>query len=162
MQRYEVSAFAKAGHRCFHNLNYWNFGDYLGIGAGAHSKISFAHRVVRQSRFRSPQSYTDKALGGSNTDADGSHASYVIAEQIEIKRSDLAFEYMLGALRLVDGSALSQLRERTGLPMSAVEPQLLAAVQQGYLLYDRALQTVCPTPRGLDFLNDVQMLFLND
>ena len=162
LQRYEVSAFAKAGHRCFHNLNYWNFGDYLGIGAGAHSKISFAHRVVRQSRFRSPQSYMDKALGVSNTDADGSHASHVIAEQIEIKRSDLAFEYMLGALRLVDGFALSQLRERTALPMSAVEPQLLDAVQQGYLLYDRALQTVCPTPRGLDFLNDVQMLFLND
>ena len=159
LQRYEVSAFAKAGHRCFHNLNYWNFGDYLGIGAGAHSKISFAHRVVRQSRFRSPQSYMDKALGVSNTDVDGSQA---IAEQIEVKRSDLAFEYMLGALRLVDGFALSQLRERTGLPMSAVEPQLLAAVQQGYLLYDRALQTVCPTPRGLDFLNDVQMLFLND
>ena len=159
LQRYEVSAFAKAGHRCFHNLNYWNFGDYLGIGAGAHSKISFAHRVVRQSRFRSPQSYMDKALGVSSTDADGSQA---IAEQTEVKRSDLAFEYMLGALRLVDGFALSQLRERTGLPMSAVEPQLLAAVQQGYLLYDRALQTVCPTPRGLDFLNDVQMLFLND
>jgi coproporphyrinogen III oxidase-like Fe-S oxidoreductase len=64
MERYEISAYAKTGHRCWHNLNYWQFGDYLGIGAGAHGKLSFAHRVVRQVRFREPQLYMDNALAG--------------------------------------------------------------------------------------------------
>ena len=89
MQRYEVSAYAQPGHGCFHNTNYWQFGDYLGIGAGAHGKLSFAHRVVRQVRVREPRLYMDKALAGE-----------AIAQETEVKRSELPFEYMLNALRL--------------------------------------------------------------
>jgi putative oxygen-independent coproporphyrinogen III oxidase len=89
LHRYEVSAYARDGHRCFHNLNYWQFGDYLGLGAGAHSKLSFAHRVVRQVRFREPRLYMEKALAGN-----------CVAQDDEISRADLPFEYMLNALRL--------------------------------------------------------------
>jgi putative oxygen-independent coproporphyrinogen III oxidase len=95
MDRYEVSAYAKPGHRCWHNLNYWGFGDYLGIGAGAHSKLSFAHRVVRQVRFREPKLYMDNALAGQ-----------AVAQDDEVARADLPFEYMLNALRLKEGFAL--------------------------------------------------------
>jgi putative oxygen-independent coproporphyrinogen III oxidase len=89
LERYEVSAYARAGHRCFHNLNYWQFGDYLGLGAGAHSKLSFAHRVVRQVRFRDPRLYMEKALAGA-----------CIAQEEEVSRAELPFEYLLNALRL--------------------------------------------------------------
>jgi oxygen-independent coproporphyrinogen-3 oxidase len=92
MDRYEVSAYAKPGHRCWHNLNYWQFGDYLGLGAGAHSKISFPHRVVRQVRFREPKLYMDHALAGQP-----------MAQDDEVARADLPFEFMLNALRLREG-----------------------------------------------------------
>ncbi len=113
LQRYEVSAYAASGHRCFHNLNYWQFGDYLGLGAGAHSKLSFAHRVVRQVRFREPKLYMDKALGGN-----------ALAQEQEVGRADLAFEFMLNALRLKDGFPLSHFSERTGLPITAIQKGL--------------------------------------
>ena len=147
LQRYEVSAYAASGHRCFHNLNYWQFGDYLGLGAGAHSKLSFAHRVVRQVRFREPQLYMDKALGGNG-----------VAQSGEVSRADLAFEFMLNALRLKDGFPLSHFSERTGLPITAIQKGLESAEAKGLL--QRDLDRVKPTVRGFDFLNDLQSLFL--
>ena len=147
LQRYEVSAFARDGHRCWHNLNYWQFGDYLGLGAGAHSKLSFAHRLVRQVRFRDPRLYMDRALAG-----DG------VAQETEVARAELPFEFMLNALRLKDGFGLSAFVERTGLPPSALQAGLVAAEARGLLERDGA--RVRPSPRGFDFLNDLQALFL--
>ncbi len=150
LQRYEVSAFAKLGKRCLHNTNYWQFGDYLGIGAGAHGKLSFAHRVVRQVRAREPQLYMDRALSGQ--------AHTAVAQEHEVPRADLPFEYMLNALRLVDGFALQDYADRTGLPLSSIQAGLQQAEQKG--LIERNLLSVRPTTRGLDFLSDLQSLFL--
>ena len=149
MGRYEVSAYAKPGHRCFHNLNYWQFGDYLGIGAGAHSKLSFAHRVVRQVRWREPKLYMDKALVGE-----------AVTQETEVSRADLPFEFMLNALRLRDGFKLQDFAEKTGLPVTALQPGLDEAERRG--LIERDLVHVKPTERGFDFLNDLQALFLAD
>ena len=147
LQRYEVSAYARHGHRCFHNLNYWQFGDYLGLGAGAHSKLSFAHRVVRQVRFREPRLYMEKALAG-----------HCLAQDTEVSRADLPFEFMLNALRLKDGFDLQQFSERTGLPITAIQKGLEEAERKG--LIERDLARVKPSVRGFDFLNDLQALFL--
>ena len=147
MDRYEVSAYAKPGHRCWHNMNYWQFGDYLGIGAGAHSKLSFPHRVVRQVRFREPRLYMDNALAGQ-----------AVAQDDEVSRSELPFEFMLNALRLKEGFELQQFRERTGLPLTAIERPLQEAERKG--LVERDLARVRPTQRGFDFLSDLQGLFL--
>ncbi len=147
MERYEVSAYAKPGHRCWHNFNYWQFGDYLGIGAGAHGKLSFPHRVVRQVRFRDPKLYMENALAG-----------HAIAQEQEVPRNELAFEFMLNALRLRDGFALQDFADRTGLPLSAIEQPLQQAQAKG--LVERDLVRVKPTERGFDFLSDLQELFL--
>ena len=147
LNRYEVSAYARAGQRCAHNLNYWQFGDYLGIGAGAHSKLSFAHRVVRQARFREPGLYMEQALAG-----------HCVAQEQQVSRAELPFEFMLNALRLKDGFALQLFCERTGLAMSAIEPALEQAERQG--LISRELGRLKPTLRGFDFLNDLQAIFL--
>ncbi|HMO48785.1 MAG TPA: radical SAM family heme chaperone HemW [Rubrivivax sp.] len=147
LQRYEVSAFARPGRRCVHNLNYWHFGDYLGIGAGAHGKLSFPHRVVRQQRWREPARYVDAALAG--------HAP---SQDAEVARADLPFEFMLNALRLRDGFARALFGERTGLPASAIDAGVQQAVQRGLLHAD--LQRLQPTERGFDFLSDLQALFL--
>jgi putative oxygen-independent coproporphyrinogen III oxidase len=147
MERYEVSAYARRGHRCRHNLNYWEFGDYLGLGAGAHSKISFPHRVVRQVRYREPRLYMDKALDGQ-----------AVAQDEEVARADLPFEFMLNALRLREGFALARFTERTGLALSVIEKPLQEAERRG--LIERDLARVRPTGRGFDFLNDLQQLFL--
>ena len=147
LQRYEVSAYAKAGHRCFHNLNYWQFGDYLGIGAGAHSKLSFAHRVVRQVRFREPKLYMDKALEGR-----------AVTQETEVSRAELPFEFMLNALRLKEGFKLQDFVEKTGLPFTAIAQGLEEAERKG--LIERDFVRVKPTERGFDFLNDLQSLFL--
>ena len=147
LQRYEVSAYAKPGHRCFHNLNYWQFGDYLGIGAGAHSKLSFAHRVVRQVRYREPKLYMEKALVGD-----------AVTQETEVSRKELPFEFMLNALRLKNGFKLQDFLEKTGLPITSIELGLQEAEQKG--LITRDLVHVKPTVRGFDFLNDLQALFL--
>ncbi len=147
LQRYEVSAYAREGHRCWHNLNYWQFGDYLGIGAGAHSKLSFAHRVVRQVRYREPKLYMAQARAGQ-----------AVAQEAEVARADLPFEYMLNALRLPEGFALRDFTERTGLPVSAISRALSEAEAKGLLT--RSLERVQPTARGFDFLTDLQALFL--
>ncbi|MBK6471755.1 MAG: oxygen-independent coproporphyrinogen III oxidase-like protein [Betaproteobacteria bacterium] len=149
LQRYEVSAFARPGHRCAHNLNYWEFGDYLGIGAGAHGKLSFPHRVLRQVRWREPAAYMQHALAGN-----------AVSNAHEVKRRDLPFEFMLNALRLREGFTLARFGERTGLPLSAVEGPLAQAQQHGLLEHDVTTDTVRPTVRGFDFLSDLQALFL--
>lgn len=147
MQRYEVSALARPGHRCWHNHNYWQFGDYLGVGAGAHGKLSFAHRIARQVRWRDPMRYMEEALAGRP-----------VAQAEAVKRSDLPFEFMLNALRLRDGFALSMFMERTGLPLSAIEASLKEAQARGWI--ERDAGHVKPTTRGFDFLSDLQSLFL--
>ena len=147
LERYEVSAYARSSHQCQHNTNYWEFGDYLGIGAGAHSKLSFAHRIVRQVRFRDPQRYMDQALAGQ-----------ALAQDNEVRRGDLPFEFMLNALRLRSGFALQDFVERTGLALTAIEAPLQEAERKGLILRD--LGRVKPTPRGFDFLSDLQELFL--
>ncbi|NWF48325.1 oxygen-independent coproporphyrinogen III oxidase-like protein [Hydrogenophaga sp. D2P1] len=147
LARYEVSAYAREGHRCWHNLNYWQFGDYLGIGAGAHSKLSFAHRVVRQVRAREPRLYMDKARAGD-----------AVVSVEEVARRDLPFEYMLNALRLRHGFELQDFSARTGLPLSSVAASLDEGVQRGWL--EVADGWVRPTERGFDFLSDLQSLFL--
>ncbi len=147
LKRYEVSAYARAGHRCFHNLNYWQFGDYLGLGAGAHSKLSFAHRVVRQVRFREPGQYMKNALAG-----------HCLTQEAQVSIADLPFEFMLNALRLKDGVALQLFYERTGLGLASIQRALDQAERQG--LIERDLGHVKPSARGFDFLNDLQSLFL--
>ena len=147
MARYEISAYAKPGHGCFHNTNYWQFGDYLGIGAGAHSKLSFPHRVVRQVRWREPKLYMDNALAGN-----------ALSQDEDVKRADLPFEYMLNALRLRDGFLLQDFGARTGLPLTSIEPGLQQAEEKG--LITRDMVRVRPTERGFDFLSDLQGLFL--
>jgi putative oxygen-independent coproporphyrinogen III oxidase len=148
LARYEVSAFARADARCQHNLNYWRFGDYLGIGAGAHGKLTFPHRVVRQVRFRDPATYMERAMSGTP-----------IAQDDEVPREQLPFEFMLNALRLPEGFALADFTERTALPLTAIRAPLEEAERRGLIVRD--LQSVQPTPLGFDFLNDLLELFLS-
>jgi oxygen-independent coproporphyrinogen-3 oxidase len=146
-QHYETSAFARPGHRARHNLNYWTFGDYLGLGAGAHGKISFRDRIVREVRERKPQGYLRAALSGD-----------AVRESREVQESELAFEFMLNALRLVEGFPVRLFTERTGLPLDAIEPQLARAEGAGLVERDHA--RIAPTARGRRFLNDLLEAFL--
>jgi oxygen-independent coproporphyrinogen-3 oxidase len=148
-QNYEISAYARAGRRARHNLNYWEFGDYLGIGAGAHSKISFPHRIIRQSRYKQPDSYMQQTASG--------HAVY---EEAEISRDELGFEFMINALRLTDGFEVRQFSERTGLTLQTVESALNKAEAKGLLYRDHL--KIAPTELGRRFLNDLQQIFLPD
>ncbi|MCA0243395.1 MAG: radical SAM family heme chaperone HemW [Proteobacteria bacterium] len=147
LERYEVSAFARAGHRCVHNQNYWRFGDYLGLGAGAHGKLSFPDRIVRQVRWREPAAYLRQALQGR-----------AVSNEHAVSADDLPFEFMLGALRLAEGFDRPLLAERTGLGLQALEPGLQQALDRGWL--QQQGQRLRPTARGFDFLSDVQQLFL--
>ena len=147
LQRYEVSAFALEGHRCWHNTNYWQFGDYLGVGAGAHSKISFAHRICRMVRHREPNVYMQKTMAGE-----------AVAQSHEVSRAELPFEFMLNALRLKEGIPLTAFMERTGMPLSTIESSLQAGQQRGLLWVDH--NRIQATEKGFDFLSDLQALFL--
>ena len=142
-EHYETSAFAKPGRRCRHNLNYWEFGDYLGIGAGAHGKLSFADRVTRHERIKQPREYL---------------ASNGEVPQRAIEAKELPFEFMLNALRLIDGFPAELFAARCGLPVTAVEAGLRAAEEKG--LIERDARTIRPTGRGRRFLNDLVELFL--
>jgi oxygen-independent coproporphyrinogen-3 oxidase len=146
-EHYEVSAYARPGRACQHNLNYWRFGDYLGIGAGAHSKISFPGRILRQVRLRHPDSYMDGALRGAS-----------LAESTEVARGDLPFEFMLNALRLTAGFPPRLFTERTGLPLSSIEAALARGEARGLVAVD--LERIAPTDLGRRFLSDLQGLFL--
>jgi putative oxygen-independent coproporphyrinogen III oxidase len=144
---YETSAFAKPGHRARHNLNYWTFGDYLGVGAGAHGKISFRDRILRETRQRKPETYMRTALAGDAVD-----------EARDVTLDELPFEFMLNALRLIEGFPASLFELRTGLPLLAIEPELRAAENDG--LVERDLATIRPTLKGQRFLNELLERFL--
>jgi putative oxygen-independent coproporphyrinogen III oxidase len=146
-QHYETSAFARAGERARHNLNYWRFGDYIGIGAGAHGKLSFQDRITREVRERKPPTYMKAALSGDAR-----------SETREVAEAELPFEFMLNALRLVEGFPAALFAERTGLPLATVEAQLAAAESQG--LIERDLANIRPTLRGQRFLNELLETFL--
>jgi putative oxygen-independent coproporphyrinogen III oxidase len=147
LARYEVSAFARPGQRCAHNLNYWQFGDYLGLGAGAHGKLSFADRIVRQVRWREPAMYIERALAGK-----------AVSSEREITPAELPGEYMMNALRLAEGFEPARFCERTGQSIAAIHGALRQAEQRGLIERDGARWR--PTARGFDFLNDLQALFL--
>ncbi len=144
---YEVSAYAQPGRRARHNVNYWEFGDYLGIGAGAHSKISFPHRVLRQARFKQPKAFMEAARAGNP-----------VQEERELARQDMGFEFMLNTLRLTGGFDPKLFGERTGLPISAIDKALDAAEARGLLYRDHKL--IRPSSLGQRFLNDLQEMFL--
>jgi len=146
-EHYETSAFARPGCGCAHNRNYWGFGDYLGIGAGAHGKISFADRVTRHQRAKQPREYMSLALRGQSA-----------VEDREVPARELPFEFMLNALRLVDGFPHDLFAARTGLPLAAVEAALARAEVRGLLLRDTA--SIRPSDRGRRFLNELLETFL--
>ncbi len=143
-EHYETSAFARPGRRCRHNMNYWEFGDYLGIGAGAHGKLSFADRVTRHERAKQPREYM--AMAGT-------------LQEKAIAPRELPFEFMLNALRLVGGVPAELYAARTGLPGATILRKLQAAREQG-LLEEDALR-IRPTRRGRLFLNELLQLFLD-
>lgn len=144
---YETSAYARPGHECRHNVNYWRFGDYLGIGAGAHSKLSFPERIVRQVRHKQPQHYIEQAERGTP-----------LLEDRPVERGEIGFEFMLNALRLTEGVPVALFAERTGFPLSLAQKGLNEAERRGLLALDH--QRIRPTPLGQRFLNDLQAIFL--
>ena len=148
--RYEISAFAKKNQRCQHNLNYWKFGDYLGIGAGAHGKISFPDKIIRTIKERHPQSYMQSVFSPAKA----------MLEERQIDGHELPFEFMLNALRLIEGVPSSDFLDRTGIDLSAIQKDLQVAIQKG-LLTD-SLTQIQATSLGLQFLNDLQEIFLPD
>lgn len=151
---YETSAFSHPGYKSRHNLNYWLFGDYLGIGAGAHSKISFADRVVRQMRYKNPKEYLFK------TTVDTNSPDILLQDQHEVSRSDRQFEFLMNALRLTGGFEIALLQERTGIPITSIQQQLNAAEQRGLIVRDDS--RMVPTLTGKRFLNDLLQIFLPD
>lgn len=148
-EHYETSAFARHGQQCRHNLNYWRFGDYLGIGAGAHGKLSNHTGIVREMRHKHPGRYLEAASRGE-----------FVQEKREVAVADLPFEFMMNALRLTEGVPLALFAARTGLPQSMIESQLIDARQRGLVAIDA--NHVRPTERGRHFLNDLLTVFLRD
>lgn len=146
---YETSAFARPGAQCKHNLNYWTFGDYVGIGAGAHGKISLPDRVTREARWRSPREYLEKTSAGEP-----------VQTRTPVATAALPGEFMMNALRLAEGFAFTLFEERTGLPRTTVLAQLDEAERRGLIVRDH--EKVTPTERGRRFLNDLLALFLPD
>ena len=148
-RHYETSAFARPAREARHNLNYWTFGDYLGIGAGAHSKLSFADRILRQMRVKHPRDYLEKMAAG-----------VPVEQEQRLAAEDLPFEFMMNALRLIDGVELRLFAERTGVPGHVLHKPLNAAERLG--LIERDHVRVRPTLRGQRFLNDLLQIFLRD
>ena len=146
-EHYETSAFARHDCRSRHNMNYWKFGDYLGLGAGAHGKISFPDRIERHARAKQPREYLARAPEGKS-----------IVEHSKVARADLPFEFMLNALRLIDGVPVALFRERTGLEIAVIETALARGEALG--LIERDWQTLRPTVKGQRFLNELLELFL--
>lgn len=145
--QYEVSAYARPGRRCRHNLNYWGFGDYLGIGAGAHAKISSGDAIRRRWKQRHPRQYLAAAA----------HAARIGADH-PVARHERAFEYMLNALRLVDGTPMRDLPARTGLSSTDLDAALHEAIGRGWI--EPSPERLRTTPLGQRFLNDVIALFM--
>ena len=141
-QHYETSTYAQPGARCQHNLNYWRFGDYLGLGAGAHGKLSSHLGIIRESRRRDPAAY----LSGN-----------YLQERQNIAAADLGLEFMMNALRLIEGFPASLFEERTGLPLASLQAPLLEAQRRGLLAFDA--EHIAPTPLGQRYLNDLLQIF---
>jgi len=148
-QHYETSAFAQPKRRAKHNLNYWQFGDYLGIGAGAHSKLSFPDKVIRQARYKQPQAYMLQVAKNAP-----------IHTEHEVSRDELGFEFMMNALRLNEGFDSVLFQERTSLPLLTIRRELEEAERRGLLFRDH--QRIAPTQLGQRFLNDLLEIFLRD
>jgi putative oxygen-independent coproporphyrinogen III oxidase len=146
-EHYETSAFAQPKRRARHNLNYWQFGDYLGIGAGAHSKLSFPDRIIRQARYKQPQAYIRQVASGAP-----------IQVENEVSRDELGFEFMMNALRLNQGFDSVLFQERTSLPLLVIQRELAEAERRGLLIRDH--QRIAPTRMGQRFLNDLLEMFL--
>lgn len=148
-EHYETSAHARPGHACRHNLNYWEFGDYLGIGAGAHSKLSFPDRIVREVRWKQPAQYLRQVEEGEP-----------LMESAPVTRDAVGFEFMLNALRLRAGVPAALFAERTGFDIALVRHELAEALRRGLVEPDPTI--IRPTALGRRFLNDLQALFLRD
>ena len=149
LERYEVSAYARPGQQCRHNRHYWEFGDYLGIGPGAHGKISFPNRIERQAKLRNPDSWMAASIARNQ-----SH----LAEKRVVDPSELPFEFMLNALRLKAGVPSSLFEERTGLSIATIHQQINRAVAKGLLSAEP--NRLMATHQGWRFLNDLQEIFL--
>jgi putative oxygen-independent coproporphyrinogen III oxidase len=145
---YETSAFAKADSKCQHNLNYWTFGDYLGIGAGAHSKLSFHDKIIRQARHKHPKRYLENAPIGQAVD-----------QEWQIPKAELGFEFMMNALRLTEGVNVDLFQQRTGMPLRSVETAMKKGKAKGLL--ESHAQRIQPTLLGQRFLNDLLALFID-
>ncbi|MFZ5522906.1 MAG: radical SAM family heme chaperone HemW [Pseudomonadota bacterium] len=148
-QHYETSAFALPKRRARHNLNYWMFGDYLGIGAGAHSKLSFPGKIIRQARYKQPQAYMQQVALAAPVQTENT-----------VRSGELPFEFMMNALRLNGGFDSALFQERTSLPLLTIRSELAAAEKRGLLFRDH--QRIAPTPLGQRFLNDLLEIFLNN
>ena len=148
-RHYETSAFALPQRRARHNLNYWQFGDYLGIGAGAHSKLSFHDKVIRQVRHKQPQTYMQQAAKDAP-----------IQTEHEVSRDEMGFEFMMNALRLNEGFDSVLFQERTSLPLSSIQRELDEAARRGLLTRDH--QRIAPTQLGQRFLNDLLGIFIRE
>ena len=149
---YETSGFAKSGKQCRHNLNYWTFGDYLGIGAGAHSKLSFHDKIIRQTRHKHPNRYLEYAI-----------KSEAVDQEWSIQKDELGFEFMMNALRLTDGFELDLFEERTGLSPRLINNKLKKAQEKGLIEQKRSPENrilIKPTLLGQRFLNELLQLFL--
>ncbi len=158
-EHYETSAYAKPGMRCQHNLNYWGFGDYVAIGAGAHGKLSMpggspgsneSAKIVRTERVKQPRDYMQKALGADPASC--------VFERREVKRSEVGFEFMLNALRLNEGFPVAWFAERTGYEITLVNAALDAGEKDGLITRDFA--KIVPTERGRHFLNRLLERFI--
>ena len=147
-EHYETSAFARAGAQCRHNLNYWQYGDYLGIGAGAHGKLSTGTAIVREMRHKHPQRYLENAASGR-----------FVQQRHSVPADELPFEFMMNALRLSDGVPAELFQARTGLPPETISPQLQSARAQGLLEAEETMHK--PSAHGRRFLNDLLTLFLD-
>jgi oxygen-independent coproporphyrinogen-3 oxidase len=166
LRRYEVSALARPGDECRHNLNYWQFGDYLGIGAGAHGKLSFHDRIIRQAKVRSPRRYMDAlmkdrptVLPSGDRDDEPARAPWIETSSV-VRAGDLPFEFMLNALRLREGVPSSLFAERTGMTLNQVAQPIERAVRRGLLsAHPSRLQA---TDHGWRYLNDLQAIFLQE
>jgi coproporphyrinogen III oxidase-like Fe-S oxidoreductase len=170
-EHYEVSAYAQSRKRCVHNMNYWQFGDYLGLGAGAHGKLSFHDRILRQQKYRKPEDYMNRLLGAQSigsipvplelteATASGLTAAHPAIElERVLQADDLCFEYFLNTLRLREGVPSSLFSERTGLSITRLQGAVAEATRKGLLSGNPMRHE--PSARGFQFLNDLQMLFL--
>ncbi len=150
---YEISAFAKSGQECRHNLNYWRYGDYLGIGAGAHSKISFREKILRQIRHKHPRQYLEQVKSSND-------AMVFIAQEQVVTSRDRVFEFMMNTLRLTEGFVPALFQSHTGLALSVIQKQLELAEQQNLITW--AHDKIQPTRLGRRYLNDLLAIFLPD